>query len=142
MKNTLLITWIMLALAGCTSLHEPAAEHSELEVTRQFTGTILSPDPIIKQILALADAGILTDVCMTRSVPAQIIATGPENVLACISSPGGRWLAPQQECEYMSEEACTARGGQFNPCASVCRHDPKAETCVLSCVPVCGFFTQ
>lgn len=143
MKKTLLTTWLITAVTGCALSHEPAhepvAEHSELEVTRQFTGTTLSPDPVIMQVLELAESGILTDVRMTRSLPAQIIATGPENVLTCISSTSGRWLLSQQECEYMSEESCTARGGQFHSCASPCRHDPMAEACVLSCVPVCSF---
>lgn len=142
MKKILPITCIMLALAGYAFPPEYVAEYAEVEVTRQFIGTTLSPDPVVQQVLDLADAGILTDVQMTRSIPAQIIATGPENVLACISSPAGRWLVPQQECEYMSEEACTARKGQFDPCASACRHDPDAESCVLMCVPVCSFFVQ
>ena len=143
MKKTLLTIWLISTVTGCALSHEPAhepvAELSELEVTRQFTGTTLSPDPVIMQVLELAESGILTDVRMTRSLPAQIIATGPENVLACISSANSRWLLSQQECEYMSEESCTARGGQFHPCASPCRHDPGAETCLLSCVPVCSF---
>ena len=143
MKKTLLTTWLIIAMTGCAfpyePAHEPVAEHAELEVTRQFTGTTLSPDPVMTQVLELAESGILSDVRMTRSLPAQIIATGPENVLACISSANSRWLVSQQECEYMSEESCTARGGQFHPCASACRHDPEAEACVLSCVPVCSF---
>ncbi len=139
MKNTLLTAWIMLALTGCASVHEPVAEHSELVVTRQFIGTTQSPDPVIAQVLELADAGILTDIIMTRSIPAQIVATGPENVLACLSSPDGRWLVAQQECEYMGEEACTSRGGQFNPCASACRNNTETDVCALSCVPVCRF---
>ena len=139
MKKTLLTICIFIAVAGCASPHEPEAEHSELEVTRRFTGTTQSPDPVMAQVLELADAGILSDVSMTRSLPAQIIATGPENVLACISSGDSRWLLSHQECEFMSEEACTTLGGEFDPCASPCRHDPEAEACILSCVPVCRF---
>ena len=139
MKKTLLTLWIFIAVSGCASPHEQEAEHSELEVTRQFIGTTLSPDPVMEQVIELTEAGILSDVRMTRSMPAQIIATGPENVLACISSGESRWLLSEQECEYMSEETCTAQGGEFDPCASPCRHYPEAEVCVLSCVPVCSF---
>ena len=133
---------LAILLAGCASTQESQdinAENSEVEVTRQFTGSTMTPDPVMQQVLELSKAGVLKDVRMTRSIPAQITATGPENVLACISSEGSRWLEEHQECEFMAEETCTELGGQFNPCASACRNDPEAMACVLMCVQVCSF---
>lgn len=133
---------LVLFLAGCASTQETpevVAEHSEVEVTRQFVGTTSMPDPVIHQVMELSKAGVLKDVRMTRSIPAQITATGPESVLACVSTEGGRWLEEQQECEYLAEDTCTELGGDFDPCASSCRHDSQAEVCNLMCVSVCRF---
>jgi hypothetical protein len=52
----------------------------------------------------------------------------------------GTWLEQYQECEYASKEWCAAEGGQFDECASACRHDPNlARPCTMQCVPVCKF---
>lgn len=134
-----MLVTLALVLAGCASTQETVGENSEVEVTRQFTGSTMTPDPVMQQVMELSKAGVLKNVRMTRSIPAQITATGPENVLACISSEGSRWLEEQQECEYMAEETCAELGGEFNPCASACRNDPDAMVCVLMCVPVCSF---
>ncbi|KEI69553.1 hypothetical protein [Endozoicomonas elysicola] len=144
MKNVFsgMLVSLALFLAGCASTQESQevmAENSEVEVTRQFTGSTMTPDPVMQQVMELSKAGVLKNVRMTRSIPAQITATGPENVLACISSEGSRWLEEQQECEYMAEEICAELGGDFDPCASACRNDPEAMVCVLMCVQVCSF---
>ena len=52
----------------------------------------------------------------------------------------GTWLEQYQECEYASKEWCGSVGGQFDECASACRHDPNLERpCTMQCVPVCKF---
>ncbi|MBO9496873.1 hypothetical protein J7438_22695 [Thalassotalea sp. G20_0] len=133
---------LAIFLAGCASTQESQkvnAETSEVAVTRQFTGSTMTPDPVMQQVMALSQAGVLKDVRMTRSIPARITATGPENVLACIATEGSRWLEEHQECEFMAEETCTQLGGEFNPCASSCRNDPDAMVCNLMCVQVCKF---
>ena len=127
-----------LALSGCALTSHIEAERLQADVTRQFFGSKSVPDTVIMQVMELKEAGILTDVHMTRSIPAQITATGPENVLACLASEGSRWLEEQQECEYMEEKTCTDLGGQFNACASACGDDP-GMACVMMCVPVCSF---
>ncbi|WP_257295539.1 hypothetical protein [Endozoicomonas sp. YOMI1] len=133
---------LAIFLAGCASTQESQevdAENPEVAVTRQFTGSIMTPDPVMQQVMALSKAGVLKEVRMTRAIPAQITATGPENVLACIASEASRWLEEHQECEFMAEETCTELGGEFNPCESPCRHDPDAMVCNLMCVQVCKF---
>ncbi|USE36182.1 hypothetical protein [Endozoicomonas sp. SCSIO W0465] len=133
---------LAVLLAGCASTQESPevnAENLEVEVTRQFTGTTMTPDPVLQQVSELSEAGILKNVRMTRSIPSQITATGPERVLACVSSEGSRWLEEHQECEFMAEETCAELGGEFNPCASSCRNDPDAMVCNLMCVAVCRF---
>jgi hypothetical protein len=57
---------------------------------------------------------------------------------ACLSFDG-RWNAAYAECEYMPAQMCEDLGGQFNGCASACRHDPDAEMCTMQCVQVCSF---
>ncbi|MFW6378814.1 MAG: Kazal-type serine protease inhibitor family protein [Nanoarchaeota archaeon] len=52
---------------------------------------------------------------------------------------GGTWLSEHSECVGISETACQDMGGQFDSCASACRHDPDAETCTMQCVLVCRF---
>ena len=48
----------------------------------------------------------------------------------------GTWTE-HNECESISEKQCTKLDGEFNECASACRHDPLATLCTLQCVPVC-----
>jgi membrane-bound inhibitor of C-type lysozyme len=53
----------------------------------------------------------------------------------------GIWYVDNNTCEInsFSEEECKAKGGEFNSCASACRHDPKAQMCTLQCVLTCSF---
>lgn len=51
----------------------------------------------------------------------------------------GNWLEKFNECEYISEAQCRLLEGDFNECASACRHDSKAKVCIMMCVPVCSF---
>jgi membrane-bound inhibitor of C-type lysozyme len=55
---------------------------------------------------------------------------------------GGIWYSSEKICEinsFSTESVCVAKGGIFNPCASACRHDPKAEVCTMQCVLTCSF---
>ncbi|MEX2054164.1 MAG: hypothetical protein WD883_01325 [Candidatus Colwellbacteria bacterium] len=55
-------------------------------------------------------------------------------------SAGGTWTAEHKECGGVSSDWCAANGGDFNDCASACRHnvDPGAP-CILLCVQICQF---
>lgn len=53
----------------------------------------------------------------------------------------GKWLADYKECEAISQTWCAQNKGQFEECASACRHNSQAEICTLQCVPVCKFTT-
>lgn len=54
---------------------------------------------------------------------------------------GGVWYSSENICEInsLSESQCTAKGGVWNGCASPCRHDPKAEVCIMMCALTCTF---
>ncbi|MDD3662374.1 MAG: hypothetical protein PHT84_00725 [Candidatus Pacebacteria bacterium] len=56
-------------------------------------------------------------------------------------SRGGEWFSSSNICEInsLSQQACLAQGGEFNECASACRHDPEAEMCTMQCVLTCTF---
>jgi hypothetical protein len=60
--------------------------------------------------------------------------------ISCEKS-GGVWFFDNNVCEInsLSQSECVARGGEFNECASACRHDPKAEMCTMQCVLTCTF---
>lgn len=55
---------------------------------------------------------------------------------ACIAQ-GGSWDPQYQECVGIRPAQCEAIGGEYNECASACRHNPEAEVCTLQCVQVC-----
>jgi hypothetical protein len=55
---------------------------------------------------------------------------------SCISQ-GGTWDPQYDECVGVRPAQCEAIGGEYNECASACRHNPGAEACTLQCVQVC-----
>ncbi len=56
---------------------------------------------------------------------------------ALCEAEGGAWDAKYKECTGIDSNSCTKIGGNFNECASACRHDPNAEVCTMQCVLVC-----
>ena len=81
---------LVAALSGCASDYKantPAIE------TRTYVGVDAVPDPVLEQTLELEKQGILSNVTVMESFPVQITATGPTQVLECISNPGGIWLS-------------------------------------------------
>jgi putative hemolysin len=52
---------------------------------------------------------------------------------------GGIWDSEFRECLGVSRDVCEQIGGNFNECASACRHDPDAQVCNMMCVLVCEF---
>ena len=57
----------------------------------------------------------------------------------CENVHNGSWLGEFQECEGVSQDACTQMNGSFDSCASACRNQPNATVCTMQCVPVCSF---
>ncbi len=55
---------------------------------------------------------------------------------ACVGQ-GGTWDPQYKECVGVRPAQCEAIGGEYNECASACRHNPDAEACTLQCVQVC-----
>ena len=130
-RLTSLIICTLIFLTGCAS----TGTKTDGSVTRQF----IAPEQVVEQVIELEKQGILTNVKVMKSEPAQVVATGPEKVLACISSEGSRWLQEYNECEYLPKTQCENLGGEYHECASACRHDPDAMMCILMCVQVCQF---
>lgn len=71
----------------------------------------------------------------------QKITLTPDNKEGSCKSLGGVWYDGSQVCEINSfnENQCIDKGGEWNPCASACRHDKDAEVCTLQCVLTCSF---
>jgi hypothetical protein len=70
----------------------------------------------------------------TSTTSGKVSADSPEG--KCVNV-GGTWSAEYKECTGTSADTCKAIGGTYNECASACRHDPKAQACVMMCVAVC-----
>ena len=133
-RLTFLIVCTLVFLTGCAS----TSLKNDDFVTKQFVAS----QQAVEQVYQLEKAGILTNVMIMESEPAQVVATGPNKVLTCVSSEGGRWLQAFNECEYMPQQQCKNLGGEYNECASACRHDPDAQMCIMMCVQVCQFSKQ
>jgi hypothetical protein len=52
---------------------------------------------------------------------------------------GGTFVSEYNECEFISEDICTEMGGEFDECASACRHEEGSVACTANCVPLCTF---
>jgi len=63
---------------------------------------------------------------------------GSDIEAACLEHQG-KWLAEYNECESGDREWCSEAGGEFQECASACRHDEGAVICTLQCIQVCKF---
>ena len=55
---------------------------------------------------------------------------------ACVAQ-GGSWDPQFKECVGIGETQCKAIDGEYNACASACRHSPDMTVCTLQCVEVC-----
>ncbi|KEQ14105.1 hypothetical protein [Endozoicomonas numazuensis] len=130
---------LVAVLSGCASDYKTS---SPLIETRTYAGVDAVPDPVLEQTLELEKQGILSNVAVMESFPVQITATGPVRVLECISNPGGTWVPAHNECEGMNQTTCEQLGGDFNECASACRHQTDAMICFQVCVPICTFTSQ
>lgn len=82
----------------------------------------------------LVETKTATPATATSTSSGKVSADSPEG--KCVNA-GGQWSSEYKECTGTDSNTCTAIGGTFNSCASVCRHDPKAEVCAALCVAVC-----
>ena len=130
----LMFLTLAILLAGCAS-------HSteKPSVTKVFSGSTQQPDPVLKQAMELDKAGIIKVKMVSRSLPPQIKAEGPEKVLNCLSQLNGRWLQKHNECEFVDQKSCENTGGIYNDCASACRHASGNVMCIQACIPVCSY---
>lgn len=70
--------------------------------------------------------------------PAGTVETGQTEGQQC-AAQGGTWSEQYKECTGVNEGSCREIGGDWNECASACRHNPDAQVCVMMCVAVCSF---
>jgi len=87
-------------------------------------------------VMALVLTASISISCLTQKH--KDISTD-ELAKAC-KTKNGTWLESYRECEYVDPEWCSAKGGQFDECASACRHNAHPATpCTMQCVPLCIF---
>ncbi len=125
-KNLLLSLIAISSVIIVILLINPILTHKNREIIKDFTECL--------------EAGYV----VMESYPRQC-RTGDGNVFienlsieeTCQNLFSGNWLGEQKECEFISEEQCSLLEGEFNECASACRHSPNSDVCIMLCVPVC-----
>jgi len=93
---------------------------------------------VISAILILVILYILFSISKTGEMPKD---TQPS--FLCEKN-GWNWVENFNECETSDalaeiKEFCEKQNGEFNECASPCRHSPETEICASVCVQVCSF---
>jgi hypothetical protein len=68
-----------------------------------------------------------------------VIAVSQSTPTPAISCGDGILVAEHDECENVTPQWCAEMGGEFNDCASACRHEPEGTICTMQCVAVCSF---
>jgi hypothetical protein len=91
-----------------------------------------------KVLLVLVFFLLLAACSSSESDEAPEAVDSAELEQACLDE-GGIFIAEQDECEDISEDACTDLGGTYDSCASACRHEPADAICTAQCVLVCSF---
>lgn len=64
--------------------------------------------------------------------------TGIDYKLICEENSGD-WLNEYYECGGISQDVCEENGGEYDACASACRHSSDSVMCIQMCVEVCRF---
>ncbi len=115
------MSWSHLGNVGYTHDERRGEESQMLEAWRFVS----------RSALVLVMAGVLFACSADQSGPRDDLAE------AC-SSAGGTWLFEHLECEIGDRTWCEAQDGEFDDCASSCRHSP-GEICATVCQPLCSF---
>jgi len=91
----------------------------------------------VSKYIKLID-GVLKDINEKKDESLDNISDSP--MVNC-DKMSGIWYGEEGICEVnqLSKEECIAQGGQFNECASACRHNPNAQVCTMQCVLTCTF---
>ncbi len=95
---------------------------------------------IFPRLAAVALGLLLTAAVSNTSMAQQPQASRAQKLAKACKSQSGTWLESYWECENVSQQWCTAKGGRFEECASACRHNPEpAVPCTMQCIPLCVF---
>jgi hypothetical protein len=71
--------------------------------------------------------------------PSSPIAQPKVDLAGLCAKEKGNWITEYQECEGVGADWCQTSKGQYDGCASACRHDANAQICTMQCVLVCSF---
>lgn len=100
--------------------------------------TIIRSNAIDAQLQSLRQNDLITDtnqnvIDNTQTNPDDV--TTDEKQAGCLLFEGT--FNEYSECLGIDQGQCLSLGGQFNECASACRHDDNAEICTMQCVVTC-----
>ena len=88
-----------------------------------------------------------SEVCTTQCIPVCSLGSAEKQeydsqeeltLREKCQGAGGEWIGEHNECEFTSEKHCEETGGEFDECASACRHDD-SDMCIEVCVPLCKY---
>jgi hypothetical protein len=97
----------------------------------------VQPSLGVSKYIKLID-GVLKDINEKKD---ENLDNTSDNPMVNCDKMSGIWYGEEGICEVnqLSKEECVAQGGEFNECASACRHNPNAQVCTLQCVLICTF---
>ena len=130
MKHILAMFGVVILLTACSAQSEisqpkpevinPPVESVEtpVETPEEVGGSDMDKEPVKEKAVVTGSKSELQTLC---------------------ESNRGVWVEDALECEYLDQVICEENGGEFNSCASACRHDKEAQMCTMQCVLVCDF---
>lgn len=77
------------------------------------------------------------DETATASSSAPGTPSMPTREASACKSASGTWDGEHHECTGITEGSCRIVGGTWDGCASPCRNNPNAESCIQMCAEVC-----
>ena len=91
----------------------------------------------MKRLILLIFVLILTG-CSANLISQPNVEETEVDVLC--ESAKGAWSEEYQECENVNKEWCSSVQGNFDECATSCRHaSEETVMCTMQCVQVCSF---
>ena len=80
---TLSLTYFVISACTGEDRTKTSSSHKQKDIiTTTIIGSTKSPDPILTTVRKLEQQGILTNLAVMESFPAQIKITGPRNVIS------------------------------------------------------------
>ena len=92
---------------------------------------------VVTTLLAIVGFVLLS----SNNTPVQMNVEEKSDISTLCQNAGGKWLENTMECENVDQNFCRENNGNYNDCASACRHSTDPEVvCTTECIRICTFF--